>query len=59
MSRSDYDGYTAESLLRRVRAIYGDTTYEQKRSSIKAGPDYSERMDEFYDWCYENEIIPL
>ncbi|MEH7009221.1 hypothetical protein V7087_00120 [Neobacillus niacini] len=59
MNRNTYGGINAIDLLRRIKVIYGDEVFKEKAESIKAGPGFVQRMEEFYDWCYEREILPL
>jgi len=55
----EYGKINAVNLLNRVKAIYGDQLFAEKAASIAAGPGFVERMDEFYEWCYQNDILPL
>ena len=59
IDRDSYGRINVVNLLTRIKAIYGEEVFKEKAESIKAGPGFVERMEEFYDWCYENEILPL
>lgn len=55
----EYGGINALDLLNRILVVYGPEVYREKKNSIKAGPGFTERMEEFYEWCYKNKIVPL
>ncbi|GEM_PF-5546132 len=59
MDKESYGEIDVKVLLIRVREIYGDAVFKEKYESVKAGPEYVERMEEFYDWCYGRNIMPL